>query len=233
MVLIHETGVRIPVALLSMKFFLACLVLLLVFFSRNTFASSDVSSPSGGEIDEAIAKFPPLRFLPGEPLYPLIATKENFYRFFKASALERAQFDFMLSSKRLKESFELLENGKDSKAADNFERYTEKINDLIGQINKAKSQNQDIVALGDNIAAGLEFQEHLISYFVSKDTQSSSDAESSFVKLVYRLEEIKPGYKNRFSLTKELEEKTAVEPSPEPTPSPLPSPDYSPRRVIY
>src|SRR3989344_6029581 len=99
-----------------MRIVSACLlvifaVLVLVVFPVFGQTSYHFPEASEGQINEAIAKIVPIRWLPSHPLYFLIRAKETFSRALQPSSAKRAGFDFVLSGNRLKEAYLLLENG--------------------------------------------------------------------------------------------------------------------------
>lgn len=230
-----------------MRFISACLCGILLIFSvlpRNSFAHSEKKFPdvTGGQINEALLRVVPIRFLPSHPLYFIITTKELVNRIFQPSALKKAEFDFTLSGKRLKEAYLLLQKNDSNNASSTLQRYTEKNQDLVKQIEKARSQNQDATALAAKIGDGLQFHEILFAGIEGKwemmeDSsgfgQNLIKAVSSFSQTIDTIDKISPGLKNRFKSLKNLEiEKTQPLPSPSPTPFES-TPSFKPRRIIY
>src|SRR6266513_536851 len=98
-----------------MRFISACLLTsLFVFFSFSSiFAQSNYnfSNFNDGDINEALQRIVPFRILPSHPLYFLIKVKEVFDRQLKPSAAKRAEFDLVLSGKRLNEAYALFNKG--------------------------------------------------------------------------------------------------------------------------
>src|SRR3989344_8657397 len=132
-----------------MKLFSVCLIFIFLFLLPAPAAigsirahSDEVSTPkvTAGQVDEALLKTVPIRFLPSPPLYFLIIVKESITRFFKPSAAERFEFDFVLSSKRLKETHFLLNERETNKAYDNLLRYTKRLGKMAEELKKARSQ---------------------------------------------------------------------------------------------
>lgn len=168
--------------------------------------------PSQGEIDEALTKLTPIRFLPDHSLYFTISTKEKLSRLLKPSAQKKSQFDLQLSGKRLKEAYLLLGKDDTKKASINLKRYAQKINDFESQINKADSQNQDISKIIDQAAEDLKHHETLIILIEHKGEnrenthnfdENLSLAQKAFTDAINTLDSLKPGVKNRFKTTRE------------------------------
>lgn len=255
MVLIHETGVRLPVALLfyeffEMRIFSACLIFALALFfllfsTANAQVPIDLPKFTDGQINEALAKTVPVRFLPDNPLYLLIRGKEAFTRFFQPSSKEKAQFDLVLSGKRLKESYTLLKKGDVKNSSESLKDYAKRMKIFGNQIKKAKMQNQDVASIIGKVSDDLGTHEVLLSasaMFAQKDDaynfeSNYSGAIEAFSGVVNVLDQIKPGIKDRYVILR-------VKPSPTPLQSPHPvnssSPQIydstgsvKPRRIIY
>ena len=197
-----------------------------------------------GQISEAIGKIVPVRWLPSQPSYILIRTKEVISRLFQASSAKRAEFDFVLSGKRLKEAYLLLDRGEVKQVNKTLQRYSSKLNDVNNQLEKARSQNQDVTAQVAEMAEGFKNQEVLL-FAISKKIgqisdpsldQAFGDARSAFIRSVIVINNIMPGVKDRFKTVGDEEREATF--SAIPTPSPevmsLPaSPSAKPRRIIY
>src|SRR3989338_4958276 len=110
---------RIVSACLTALFFLA-------FFANIAFAQVPSSFPeaTAGEINEAVEKLPHVRILPSNPLHFFIRVKENISRFFNASSVKRAEFDLVLSGKRLKETYLLTEKNNVANASKSLSQYS-------------------------------------------------------------------------------------------------------------
>ena len=232
-----------------MRFVSACLLVFLVFLITAilpVFAHEDHSLPEAteGQINEALAKTAPLRFLPSHSLYFVISLKEKINRFFQPSSLERAKFDFVVSGKRLKESYILLSQNDVRRASRALVDYSKRLTKMNEQIEKARSQNQDVAVVTFEIAEGLRNHEVLL-YAISKKWELIGDSYNfdenlslsvlRFIETVKVLDNIKPGIKDRFKTATSA----AFERKPTPTPSPASSefPETSstarPKRLIY
>src|SRR4030042_1618045 len=150
-----------------MRIFSACLVIIFVFLTilaRSISANTNYQfkKPTKSQITEALTKTVPIRFLPSHPLYFLISVKETTNRLFQPSAVKRAQFDLVLSGKRLKETYLLFEKNDAKKANYNLGRYSQRVTKMISQLEKARSQNQDVKTLIGTIADDLQSHEILL-----------------------------------------------------------------------
>lgn len=200
-------------------------------------------SASQGQIDEALEKTVPVRFLPSSPLYILIQTKEIVSRFFQPSSSKRAEFDFVLSGKRLKEIYLMTKNGDIKDASSNFARYDKTLDRMIDQIEKARSQNQEVTPLIDRIVEGLQAHETLL-YAIYGDFKEGEDqfnfdenfkiALEAHGRTVLAIDRIKPGIKTRFNTVTQNE--ATGEPDLKTNETNIlfeSTPAVKPRRIIY
>lgn len=239
----HQVPIRYLEELIqkNMHKLLACLLIsFLLFFVPNGVLAHDVSGlsvPTGARIDKALGDIVPIRYLPTHPLYFAITIKETVNRFFKPSSVKRAEFDNIRASKRIKEAYLLSREDKIEHVASSLRRYANSIDSTISQIEKARSQNQEVTPLVAKIADNLQQQEVLIIALVNDDEiarlQVLENASSSFKNLVTHMENIMPGVKNRYELLK-VEEITDQEISTSATSSSdvFSSPSAEPLRII-
>ena len=233
-----------------MKFISVCLITIfaaLILIVSPIFAQSQkyyFPQASEGQINEAIAKIVPVRWLPSHPLYFLITAKETISRILQSSSANRAQFDFVLSGKRLKEVYLLLDRGDVKSANKTLLRYSSRLAAMDTQLEKARSQNQDIAEIVAEMAEGFKNQEVLLFAISKKGSaddsnfdNSLSTAQSSFIKAVFEINNVRPGVKDRF---KTVTDKEKVEASQSAVPTPADnttfiqaSPSARPRRIIY
>lgn len=232
-----------------MRFISACLVVVLLFFTSiaPAFGQSGYNFPkiTSGEVQGALQETVPIRLLPGNPFYFLISIKEVINRFFQPSAVKRSQFDFTLSGKRLKEIYMLMAKSDYRRASSNLIRYAKQNESVIRQLEKARSQNQAVEPAIGTMADSLRFHEELLIIIYdmkpsSADTYnfdgSFSQAIDSFKTLVGEIDNIKPGIKNRFHISKTVDASGSAEVNSKSLPSPTPAeatPTYKPRRIIY
>lgn len=235
-----------------MKKVLVCLLIFLWFSSISHVAAEseskyEIPKASEGQINEALEKIVPLRFLPGHPLYFLIKVKEGFNSFFQPSSAKVAQFQAVLSGKRLKETYRLILEGKNEEAFDNLERYQSTNKRVVDTLQKAIGQNQEVTPLVGEIAEDLKSQEVLLYAIFShdehllenKDFQSSFDKSvESFVNIAMAVNSIKPGLKDRFKtvITWEQNKSSDLEASSSSSVEPRlfeSTASVKPKRIIY
>lgn len=227
--------------------FFLCLSSLLPVFAQSS-AKYEIPEATDGQINEALEKIVPLRFLPGHPLYFLIKVKENFNSFFQPSSAKVAQFQAVLSGKRLKETYRLILEGKNSEAFANLNRYQSTNKRVIDKLSKAIGQNQEVTPLVEEIAEDLKSQEVVLYAIFShdehlldnKDFKSSFDSSvESFVQVAMAVNGIKPGLKDRFKTVTSWESTKSqelIEASGSATPEPRlfeATASVRPKRVIY
>lgn len=227
---------------------LLCLILFLslaFFFGGGTYAADfEIPKATDAQINEAVQKIVPLRFLPGHPLYLLISLKEGLNKFFQPSSAKRAKFISVLSGKRLKETYLLIENSKRDEAYQNLVRYEAVNNELIDQLKRARGQNQEVTPLSLEIAEDFKNHEILLYGILSLlQIPESGVAEEfdrgvrSFIEVVFAINEIKPGLKDRFKTVISLEDKPINDPlvTEATAGSSLmqATPSVRPRRIIY
>ena len=180
----------------------------MAFFAKVSYAQTEsFPQPSAGEINEAVEKLPHVRILPSNPFHFFIRVKENISRFLNSSSVQRAEYDLVLSGKRLKEAYLLMEKNDIKNASISLRRYEQRLQRLTEQMEKAKSQNQDVVELSENIADNLQRHERLL-FAISQQTaayKNSYDFEDNlrratdgFKETILSIDKIKPGLKNRF-----------------------------------
>lgn len=188
-----------------MKILLACTIVILLVSSFSPVFAQNIDKlpePTGGQINEALNKIVPIRFLPNHPLYFSIKVKEAVLRFFKPSAVKRAEYDFILTSKRIKESYFVYKNGDLKYLGASLLSYSKRVDITVGQIEKARSQNQEISMLAEKIVEGLVSQEVLLRYikFNDGESQNLDGAIASFGYLVDIIDNVKPGIKDRYKI---------------------------------
>ena len=197
-----------------MRLLSTCLLIFSLLFLLPTpiFAHTEYQFPkvSEGQTTEALEKLVPLRFLPSHPLFFLISAKESVTRFFKPSAVKRAEFDMVLGGKRLKEATLSLKKGDLKNASRSLKRYKERLVLLDKQLVKAQSQNQDVVPLVSRMADNLQVHETLI-FVIASDWETQEDVYdfdenlslgiSAFIDTVKKIDSIKPGLGGRFKIS--------------------------------
>ncbi len=205
---------------------------------RIIFGDYRYGEVSPGKVNEALANTTQVRFLPPNPVYYLSRVKELFSRFFTASSVDRAKFDFMISSKRLHEAYILFGQGKYSLAKNSLEDYDLATKRSVGQLKKARSQNQDVTAAVDEMVEKLNYQEILLIYLAgaNRDEPKLQGAFASFESYVNELNSIKPGILTRFKILRvkmDSEGSSSAKTNSAQTAPIEPTASAVPRRVIF
>lgn len=227
---------------------LVCVISFLLLFSllSPAHASDRIEFPqaSEGQINEALTKIVPLRIIPSNPFYFFITGKEIVLRIFQPSSVKRAQFDMTLAGKRLKEAYLLAANGDIKNASANMIRYGDKLRDMTGGLDRAKSQNQDVANLIGEIAENLKSQEVLF-FAIGKRTEGMGDgysfrenydkAAEAFVDAVNALNNFRPGIRDRFksATSTAAPEENLLNSAPKAPGFIEASPSTKPNRIIY
>ena len=196
-----------------MKLISVCFAVFLMVFSSTSigsvFGADDYQFPkaTAGEINEAVEKLPHLRVLPSNPLHFFIRIKENVTRFSKASVLKKAEFDLVLSGKRLKEAYLLTEKNNAKQTSIALLKYSQRLQKLTEQMEKAKIQNQAVVELSEKIADDMAMHERFL-YAIAQKSESYQNsynfagnfqkAENEFMETVLAIDNVKPSLKDRF-----------------------------------
>lgn len=224
----------------NLRKFLGFLVCLIFFLFLNTPISAQVKTQvSDGQINEAIAKTVPLRFLPSSPFYFLITIKETVSRAFQPSSAKRAEFDELLSQKRLKESYLLIKSGDLSGGKKSLLRYRDRLKVMEENIDKARSQNQDVIVIVSEIAEDFKNQEILLAALNTRFSKEGIDEEiakaiEAFDGAVMFINNISPGVKNRFVILPAKEASSEATPAASQEIEPqTPFPSANPKRIIY
>lgn len=227
-----------------MRLVLVCLIAIFIFFSVPSYSLAHTSynfpQASEGQINEALGKIVPVRFLISNPLYLLISVKETVNRFFQPSALKKAEFDMILSGKKLKEVFLLLEKNDVANARRTLALYSSRIEKMTSQFERARSQNQEVSSLVDLMAENLRVQETLFSAIDKRWQQMEEDydfdfllsaAVSSHASAVLALDNVKPGIADRFVTDDYVATEERITPYPVPYIQEA-TPTVKPKRII-
>lgn len=219
---------------------------LLFFFTLSPAGALAVEFPqvSDGQINEALLKTVPLRFIPSSPFYFLISVKEAILWGFQPSSAKRAELDMVLAGKRLKESYLLVANGDIKNASTNMARYDQKIRKMTEGLEKARSQKQDVTTLVSEMAE--DMKSHEVLFFAIKKRAEGREgdygfgenynwAAAGFIDAVAVLDNVRPGIKDRFkSASRSAEpQESLLESAPKSPGFIEASPSVKPRKIIY
>jgi len=228
-----------------MRIVLVCLIGFLLLFSIPSKTAAHTTynfqTVSAGQIDEALLRLVPVRFLTSHPLYFLILAKENVTRFFQPSAAKKAQFDVVLSGKKLKESYLLLIRGDVPNSGRTLASYSKRLDKMVDQLERARSQNQEVSSLVDFMAENLRVHE-TVFFGIQKEWELVEDvydfdsnfarAVASHAAAVMAIDNVKPGLRDRFT-TDDGEATEEAKPTPYPTPYiQEATPSVKPKRII-
>ncbi|MEK7580906.1 MAG: hypothetical protein AAB512_01360 [Patescibacteria group bacterium] len=226
-----------------MRYFIVCVIAAALLLNSSFVFAQDIKydQVTGGQVNEALDNTTHVRFLPTSFFYYLVRTKELFSRFFKASSRDRAQFDYVLSSKRLKEAYLLARSGDYKGMGNAMSAYGKALVRTEDQLFKARSQNQEILPIVEKIAANLGYQETILVALENDGEQNGvkngalDRGIASFSKFVSGLDEMKPGLKGRYKVLTDFDSDPIVSPNPSPQPSLVieSSSSTKPRRIIY
>lgn len=123
--------------------------------------------PKSHELQDAIVKLSPVRFLPGHTVYIFVGLKEKVQRLFKPSAKDKAHFDTVLSGKRIKEAYLLAEKKDYKRARKAIERYGKRMDSLEKSLSSAQNQGQDVVTTVDLLADHLGKHQDLMAQILA------------------------------------------------------------------
>ena len=214
-----------------MKIVSAVVISILLLFGVvfNSFAQSSYNFKdiSQGEIDGALLAITPVRFLISNPFFIFITFKENVNLFFQPSALKKSEFNMIIAGKRVKEAYLLSQESDFDNSARTLKLYSDRLGKMTSQLEKARSQNQDISKTIGVFANNLGDQEILLAAILQMSKDKNNDFSTStnfslavtkYIEAVWILNNISPGIKDRYSLTKEASQEAAPVPTPTPTP---------------
>ncbi len=231
------------------KRILVCLISFFLLFSStvsSVHAAVDFPQATDGQVTEALARIVPIRIVPDNPLYFLITIKETLLRATQPSSAKRAEFDMILSGKRLKESYLLLTNKDVSGASLSLTRYSQRLAKMTDGLGRAKSQNQDVGNLIGEIADNLRNQEVLFFAIKARAeglgnggdfAKNYNSAAAAFVDAINSLDNFRPGIRDRFKSAtgsaNSNRDKDLINSAPK-TPGFIEaSPEVKPNKIIY
>ncbi|HEY5600891.1 MAG TPA: DUF5667 domain-containing protein [Patescibacteria group bacterium] len=142
------------------------------------------------QIDFAFVRLSPIRYLPNHPLYPLISAKEKIQHVFKSDQIKKANFDMLLSEKRIKEAYLLNQNRKYDKAEQQLENYTKTLDKFQTTAQKAKDLNMNMRNLSLKSVESLSYQRPMILSL--EDYPQAQDAHKKFEEVVEFLKKESP-----------------------------------------
>ncbi len=136
------------------------------------------------EVKMIVDSFAPVSHLPDSVLYPLILIKEDFEEALKPNQLEKIKWKLVISNKRLKEAYLLVEQNKIESASNNILAYISSLEAIKDSINKLKTRGDMPVPVID-LENNLTTQQKILATFYNRGMEmSSSNALKSNVELI-------------------------------------------------
>ena len=136
------------------------------------------------EVKMIIDSLAPVSHLPDSVLYPLILIKEDFEEALKPNQLEKIKWKLVISNKRLKEAYLLVEQNKIESASNNILAYISSLEAIKDSINKLKTRGDMPVPVID-LENNLTTQQKILATFYNRGMEmSSSNALKSNVELI-------------------------------------------------
>lgn len=139
--------------------------------------NSNLPNVPSWEVDEALLKLSPIRFLPDHPLYFFITLKEKFDHITKPDKATKALFDINLTGKRIKESYQLVQKNKLTEAKSSLKSYQEVSLQLRSELTEAASQGLPVFEVEKTMADSLERQLKIILVLAQKGTDEDFEEE--------------------------------------------------------
>lgn len=174
-----------------MKKILLTLSILFQGFNVNSFVLAQESEIYEIDLDVnvddialTVDAFAPISHLPGSPIYSLVLIKEDMEEAFKPNELEKIKWKIIISNKRLKEAYILMNNKEKDAAADNIFAYISSLEDIKNSIIKLKSR-EDMPVPTIYIENNLTTQQKILTYFYNSGMEiSSSNAIKANIELL-------------------------------------------------
>lgn len=192
--------------------------LFLLAFSTTALAQEVPQAKTGVDFETAINTLSPVRWLPDHPLYFLITLKENLQTTFQPNSERKAEWQMILSGKRLKEAYLLIQKNKINQAANALAKYEEKIGQATREIDKAKGEGRDTARLIELLSDNLRRHEAVLDGVITKAPESARAGLTRAIEVSSR------------GLQKAIEAVQKVKPTPKPTEKQeaTPSPQVTP-----
>ncbi len=174
-----------------MKKIILLLLLLFQGFNVKNFALSQDTGIyevdldiNADDIALTVEAFAPVSHLPGSPIYSLVLIKEDMEEAFKPNELEKIKWKIIISNKRLKEAYILLNNNDQKAAENNIFAYISSLDEIKNSINKLKSR-EDMPVPTIHIENSLTTQQKILTYFYNSDMEiASSNAIKANIELL-------------------------------------------------
>ncbi|MBP7540903.1 MAG: hypothetical protein KA802_13360 [Saprospiraceae bacterium] len=128
--------------------------------------------------------FAPISHLPGSPIYSLVLIKEDMEEAFKPNELEKIKWKIIISNKRLKEAYVLMNSNEKEAAKNNIFAYISSLEEIKNSITKLKSR-EDMPVPTIYIENNLTTQQKILTYFYNSGMEiPSSNAIKANIELL-------------------------------------------------
>ena len=128
--------------------------------------------------------FAPISHLPGSPIYSLVLIKEDMEEAFKPNELEKIKWKIIISNKRLKEAYVLMNSNEKEAAKNNIFAYISSLEEIKNSITKLKSR-EDMPVPTIYIENNLTTQQKILTYFYNSGMEiPSSNAKKANIELL-------------------------------------------------
>lgn len=178
------------------KFFKLFLAFLIVFLlTTDLKAANDPIyeinlDVNNDEVRLIVDSFAPISYLPDSILYPLVLIKEDFEEALKPNQLEKIKWKIIISNKRLKEAYTLLEQNKIEPASNNILAYISSLEAIKESIDKLKTRGDMPVPVID-LENNLTTQQKILTVFYNRGIEmSSSNALKSNINLINQIKNL-------------------------------------------
>ncbi len=159
------------------------LILFAVFFQSLYLSNIAVAQESeiyeidldinSDDISLTVDSFAPISHLPGSPIYSLVLIKEDMEEAFKPNELEKIKWKIIISNKRLKEAYILMNNKQQEAAENNIFAYISSLEEIKNSITKLKSR-EDMPVPTIYIENNLTTQQKILTYFYNSGMEIAS-----------------------------------------------------------
>lgn len=171
-----------------MKFIKLLIVLVFVFLllPTNSFAASPSPKATQKPIEvNSFEMFWPIVAgkVQGDPLYNLKRFKENARGFLIFNNLKKAEYNAILSQKRLLEFEKLILVNKDyNNAKSTLDTYNQTLKLITEQLQNSKEEGQDVTLVSQNTLTIFEKEYSLLQSILSKVDETQKDAIVEVIK---------------------------------------------------
>ena len=140
-----------------MKKFILIILLLIFLPTYSVFGSSDIATQSSSMQNEKINyELPYPGILPDNPLYILKVARDKAVSFLISDPFKKAEFDLLVSDKRLNAALFLMNNKKDALSVSTIAKSNNYFHEAVGKLIDAKKDGKDINSLAEKMKISLK-----------------------------------------------------------------------------